>query len=98
MGGVHGNNRLGGNSLLDLVVFGRAAGLHIEEQLRGGFEVDGASEDDIKRAMARLDHIVVHVGDQIISPLLNRPASASISSLRRPHRRRGAHDGADGRV
>jgi succinate dehydrogenase / fumarate reductase flavoprotein subunit len=27
---VHGANRLGGNSLLDLVVFGRAAGMHVE--------------------------------------------------------------------
>ena len=27
---VHGANRLGGNSLLDLVVFGRAAGIQIE--------------------------------------------------------------------
>ncbi|MAL33127.1 MAG: succinate dehydrogenase flavoprotein subunit, partial [Marinobacter sp.] len=54
---VHGANRLGGNSLLDLVVFGRAAGLHIEEQLRGGFEVDGASDEDIKRAMARLERL-----------------------------------------
>ena len=26
MGGVHGSNRLGGNSLLDCVVFGRVAG------------------------------------------------------------------------
>lgn len=26
MGGVHGNNRLGGNSLLDCVVYGRVAG------------------------------------------------------------------------
>ncbi len=32
---VHGANRLGGNSLLDLVVFGRAAGLHISEQISG---------------------------------------------------------------
>jgi succinate dehydrogenase / fumarate reductase flavoprotein subunit len=31
---VHGANRLGGNSLLDLVVFGRAAGNHIVETLR----------------------------------------------------------------
>ncbi|MGA4815183.1 FAD-binding protein [Pseudomonas aeruginosa] len=29
---VHGANRLGGNSLLDLVVFGRAAGLHLEKR------------------------------------------------------------------
>ena len=31
---VHGANRLGTNSLLDLLVFGRAAGLHIVEQLK----------------------------------------------------------------
>lgn len=31
---VHGANRLGGNSLLDLVVFGRAAGKHMIEYLR----------------------------------------------------------------
>ncbi len=30
---MHGANRLGGNSLLDLVVFGRAAGLHVGESL-----------------------------------------------------------------
>ncbi len=31
---VHGANRLGGNSLLDLIVFGRAAGRHMIEYLR----------------------------------------------------------------
>ena len=31
---VHGANRLGGNSLLDLIVFGRAAGKHMLEHLR----------------------------------------------------------------
>ncbi|MEK7839738.1 MAG: succinate dehydrogenase flavoprotein subunit, partial [Pseudomonadota bacterium] len=31
---VHGANRLGGNSLLDIVVFGRAAGNHILEMLK----------------------------------------------------------------
>ena len=35
---VHGANRLGGNSLLDLVVFGRAAGLQIEKSLKDGFD------------------------------------------------------------
>jgi len=33
---VHGANRLGGNSLLDLVVFGRAAGKHIKEDIKSG--------------------------------------------------------------
>merc|ERR1712072_1024702 len=34
-GGVHGNNRLGGNSLLDCVVFGRVAGRHCTLQMNG---------------------------------------------------------------
>jgi len=34
-GGVHGNNRLGGNSLLDCVVFGRVAGRHAAEYMLG---------------------------------------------------------------
>jgi succinate dehydrogenase / fumarate reductase flavoprotein subunit len=34
-GGVHGKNRLGGNSLLDIFVFGRRAGIHAAEQSRG---------------------------------------------------------------
>ncbi len=39
---VHGANRLGGNSLLDLVVFGRAAGLHLEKALNEGIDYDVA--------------------------------------------------------
>jgi flavocytochrome c len=34
-GGVHGNNRLGGNSLLDCVVFGRVAGRHCANYMLG---------------------------------------------------------------
>jgi succinate dehydrogenase / fumarate reductase flavoprotein subunit len=52
---VHGANRLGGNSLLDLVVFGRAAGIQIEESLRQGFESQDASESDLEEAMSRLN-------------------------------------------
>ena len=52
---VHGANRLGGNSLLDLVVFGRAAGIFIEEQLQQGIDHRLASEDDVDRAMGRLN-------------------------------------------
>lgn len=52
---VHGANRLGGNSLLDLVVFGRASGLFIEKALRDGIELDDPSESDFEVAMSRLD-------------------------------------------
>ena len=54
---VHGANRLGGNSLLDLVVFGRAAGKFIEETLGQGLEQLAASESDIELAMARLTRL-----------------------------------------
>ncbi len=54
---VHGANRLGGNSLLDLVVFGRAAGKHIEEMLRQGIEHKAVSDADIKQAQSRLDRL-----------------------------------------
>ncbi|HIE86799.1 MAG TPA: succinate dehydrogenase flavoprotein subunit, partial [Gammaproteobacteria bacterium] len=49
---VHGANRLGGNSLLDLVVFGRAAGLHITEALAQGMDSGEASESDLEASMA----------------------------------------------
>lgn len=54
---VHGANRLGGNSLLDLVVFGRAAGLYLEKAMREGIELDEAAESDIEAAMARLNRL-----------------------------------------
>jgi succinate dehydrogenase / fumarate reductase flavoprotein subunit len=54
---VHGANRLGGNSLLDLVVFGRAAGIQIEKSLREGFDTLDARDEDIERAMGRLNRL-----------------------------------------
>ena len=54
---VHGANRLGGNSLLDLVVFGRATGLRIEQSLKEGFDSMDASDTDLDQAMARLDRL-----------------------------------------
>ncbi len=54
---VHGANRLGGNSLLDLVVFGRASGLFIEKTLREGVDLREATESDIEAAMVGLNRI-----------------------------------------
>jgi len=51
---VHGANRLGTNSLLDLVVFGRAAGMYLEEALSSGLGYREEDHADIERAM---DHI-----------------------------------------
>lgn len=54
---VHGANRLGGNSLLDLVVFGRAAGLAIEKSLREGFQSTAATQSDIDHAVVRVHEL-----------------------------------------
>lgn len=50
---VHGANRLGGNSLLDLVVFGRATGLHLGEALAATAEYRPASDSDLQAALDR---------------------------------------------
>jgi len=54
---VHGANRLGGNSLLDLVVFGRAAGKHIEAMLSDGLEQRTASDSDVEASLGRLNRL-----------------------------------------
>src|SRR6185312_10586649 len=52
---VHGANRLGGNSLLDLVVFGRAAGLHIQAALTSGhLPLVSVKESEMEAACARV--------------------------------------------
>jgi succinate dehydrogenase / fumarate reductase flavoprotein subunit len=51
---VHGANRLGGNSLLDLVVFGRSAGIHITDALASGMESTPAADSDVDVALSRL--------------------------------------------
>ena len=51
---VHGANRLGGNSLLDILVFGRAAGLDIIGYLKDNPHHRPMKDSDMAPAMARL--------------------------------------------
>ena len=51
---VHGANRMGGNSLLDLIVFGRAAGLHAEDMIKKSLELKRAADSDIEASLARM--------------------------------------------
>ncbi len=53
---VHGANRLGGNSLLDLIVFGREAGIQVADAINQGVAEEVLSRDDIERAAARVRH------------------------------------------
>src|SRR5207237_4485477 len=52
---VHGANRLGSNSLIDLVVFGRAAALRCAEIVTPGESHADLPKDSADRALARLD-------------------------------------------
>ena len=53
---VHGANRLGSNSLIDLVVFGRATGLHLKETIKPNGSHRPLPADAADLALSRLDH------------------------------------------
>jgi succinate dehydrogenase / fumarate reductase flavoprotein subunit len=53
---VHGANRLGSNSLIDLVVFGRATGHRLGEILKPGTALPPIPKDGDELALTRLDH------------------------------------------
>ncbi len=52
---VHGANRLGSNSLIDLVVFGRATGLHLKETLKAGAAQKPLPTNATDLPLARVD-------------------------------------------
>ena len=66
---VHGANRLGGNSLLDLVVFGRSAGMFIEGALNEGIDYLAASQSDVDASMARLNRWNESNGGEAVAEL-----------------------------
>ena len=53
-GGMHGSNRLGGNSLTDLLVFGRRAGAGAAEYVKSA-GANPVSDSSIKAAAARIE-------------------------------------------
>jgi len=53
---VHGANRLGSNSLIDLVVFGRATGLRLKETLKPNTPHNPLPKGSEEFALTRLDH------------------------------------------
>lgn len=60
---VHGANRLGANSLLDIVVFGRAAALRTKELYKPGEKQKELKADDGMESIAKFDRIRFSQGD-----------------------------------
>ncbi|MFZ4528036.1 MULTISPECIES: succinate dehydrogenase flavoprotein subunit [Undibacterium] len=68
---VHGANRLGTNSLLDLVVFGRAAGNHIVAQSLKAKEFKPLPADAADKAMSRLAKLESSTGSERVQDVAN---------------------------
>jgi len=66
---VHGANRLGGNSLLDIIVFGRAAGSHILEYLREHPHPRPVGDSAAEPALSRLQRWERHSGDESVDAI-----------------------------
>jgi len=66
---VHGANRLGSNSLIDLVVFGRAAAEHAINTVDKNTVVPQASEQSTEFSLSRLDKLRFAEGDIPVSQL-----------------------------
>lgn len=79
---VHGANRLGANSLLDIVVFGRACALRVGETVKPGQAHAPLPADAGEESIARLDKIRHSTGDL--------PASAIRRSMQRTMQRDAA--------
>ena len=79
---VHGANRLGSNSLLDLVVFGRAAAIRAAETVTPGAKHKALGADKGTRALDRLDqfrhangnHTTAHIRNDMQRTMQNHAA------------------------
>ena len=69
---VHGANRLGSNSLIDLVVFGRAAALKCAEEIEPNTPHADLPKDAGETSVARLDHYRFAKGGTPTAQLRNR--------------------------
>jgi len=71
-GGVHGTNRLGGNSLLDCVVFGRVSGRHAAKALLSQLQEEVSEEVDLRQISGQND------------PKFNKPDNAPAAPAAAP--------------
>jgi succinate dehydrogenase / fumarate reductase flavoprotein subunit len=71
---VHGANRLGCNSLLDLLVFGRRSGMAMKRDVLE-YKHGSLSAEPMKRIESRVKDLLEHRGKEKVSPLRQRMQS-----------------------
>ena len=87
---VHGANRLGSNSLIDLVVFGRAAALRCAEMLTPSDKQPELPKDSADWRSSRLDRFRNATGGTPTAELRAQDAEGDAEQLRGVPHRRGA--------
>ncbi len=86
-GGMHGSNRLGGNSLSDLLVFGRRAGLHAAAYVDALSAAPIASDDTVQAGVtAALEPLTVSDGENPyqVQADLQHTMNELVGIIRRP--------------
>ena len=71
---VHGANRLGCNSLLDLLVFGRRSGLAMKDGIKG-YEIPLISTDPLKTVEEKITQLFNHKGGEKMDPIRRKMQS-----------------------
>jgi len=67
-GGVHGRNRLMGNSQLDIIVFGRRAGIHAADKVIAGIELGNLTLKHVDEYAKEVDKL--NIPKNRISPII----------------------------
>jgi len=67
-GGIHGRNRLMGNSQLDIIVFGRRAGRNAADKLKKGINLGKLSLEHVKKYTKEVDKF--DIDKRKVSPVI----------------------------
>ena len=81
VGGIHGENRLMGNSLQDVITFGRRSGINAAEYVKKGIEVKKLTLEHVIRFEKELEEAGVE--DPVIAPVLLPDYTTDEVSVRR---------------
>jgi len=81
VGGIHGENRLMGNSLQDIIAFGRRSGINAAEYAKKGVQVKKLTLDHVIRFEQELDEAGVE--NPVVAPILLPDYSTEEVSARR---------------